>query len=101
MYLPVPNFEPTSDRVLVRKIEADKSKGGVLMPPSQKMLFEQGIIIAVGPGKKYDNGELVPVAFKAGDHVLFSGGSAADLRMENGEVLWLMTESAILGVVSQ
>ena len=79
MYLPVPMFTPTTDRVLVRKIEADKSAGGVLMPPSQKMQFEQGIVVAVGPGKIYDNGEQKPVACKPGDKVMFSGTSAASV----------------------
>lgn len=99
MYLPIPDFIPTANRILVRKIVVDKSKGGVLMPPSQKMLFEQGVVVSAGPGEKNTLGEVVPLSCKVGDHVLFAGGSAADVRMENGEILWLMTESAILGIV--
>lgn len=99
MYLPVPEFTPTSNRVLVRKIEIDK-KNGVLLPPSQKMMFERGIVVSTGPGERVE-GKLVPLAVKKGDQVLYSGGSAADIKMENGETLWLMTESAILGIVNE
>lgn len=98
MYIQIPEFNPTSDRILVRKITQETSKGGVLMPPSTKMLFEQGIVVKAGPGK-YIDGVFVPVTLKEGDKVLFSGGSAADIRMESGETLWLMTESAVLGIV--
>lgn len=98
MYNPIPMFTPTSDRVLVRKYEPTETSGGILLHPSSKMQFERGEVIKTGPGRLLESGKRIPVACEEGDTVLYSGTSAADIRIGK-ETLWLMTESAILGVV--
>lgn len=97
MYQVIPAFTPTDNRVLVRKIEVT-AQGAVLLPPSTKMMFERGEVVSKGPGRVCEaTGQRIPIACEVGDIVVYSGGSAADIRQEK-ETLWLMTESAILGI---
>ncbi len=93
------NFKPLHDRVLVRRIEGDeKTSGGLIIPDSAKEKPQEGEIIAVGEGARKDSGELIPMAVKAGDRVLFGKWSGTEVKID-GEDLLIMKESDILGVV--
>jgi chaperonin GroES len=93
------NFKPLHDRVLVKRIESDaKTAGGLIIPDSAKEKPQEGEVIAVGEGARKDSGELIPMAVKAGDRILFGKWSGTEVKL-NGEDLLIMKESDILGVV--
>ena len=92
-------FTPLHDRVLVRRIESDeKTSGGLIIPDSAKEKPAEGEIIAAGEGARKDSGELIPMAVKAGDKVLFGKWSGTEVKID-GEDLLIMKESDILGTL--
>ena len=92
-------FTPLHDRVLVRRIEGEeKTKGGLIIPDTAKEKPAEGEIVSVGEGARKDSGELIPMAVKAGDTVLFGKWSGTEVRID-GEELLIMKESDILGIM--
>ena len=92
-------FTPLHDRVLVRRIEGEeKTAGGLIIPESAKEKPAEGEIISAGEGTRKDNGELIPMAVKAGDKVLFGKWSGTEVTID-GEELLIMKESDILGLL--
>ncbi len=92
-------FKPLHDRVLVRRIESDeKTKGGLIIPDSAKEKPSEGEVIAAGEGGRKDSGELIDMAVKAGDRILFGKWSGTEVTLD-GEELLIMKESDILGIV--
>lgn len=93
-------FKPLHDRVLVRRIEGeDKTKGGLIIPDSAKEKPSEGEIVSVGEGARKDSGELIEMAVKAGDRILFGKWSGTEITLD-GEELLIMRESDILGIVT-
>ena len=92
-------FTPLHDRVLVRRIEGEeKTAGGLIIPESAKEKPAEGEIISAGEGARKDNGELIPMAVKAGDKVLFGKWSGTEVTID-GEELLIMKESDIRGLL--
>ena len=92
-------FRPLYDRLVVRRIEAEeKTAGGVIIPDTAKEKPQEGEVLAVGPGARSENGELVPLEVKAGDRILFGKWSGTEIRLE-GEDLLIMKESDVLGIL--
>jgi chaperonin GroES len=92
-------FTPLHDRVLVRRIESEeKTKGGLIIPDSAKEKPSEGEVVACGPGARKDSGELIEMAVKAGDRVLFGKWSGTEVTID-GEELLIMKESDILGIL--
>lgn len=92
-------FKPLHDRVLVRRLESEeKTAGGLIIPDSAKEKPAEGEIIAAGEGARKDSGELIPMAVKAGDKVLFGKWSGTEVTID-GEELLIMKESDILGLL--
>jgi chaperonin GroES len=91
---------PLHDRVLVRRIEGEeKTKGGLIIPDSAKEKPAEGEIIAIGAGARKDSGELIPMAVKVGDKVLFGKWSGTEVTVDGQELL-MMKESDVLGILS-
>jgi chaperonin GroES len=94
-------FTPLHDRVVVRRIEGEeKTKGGLIIPDTAKEKPSEGEVIAVGEGARKESGELIPMAVKAGDRILFGKWSGTEVKIE-GEDLLIMKESDILGVITE
>ena len=92
-------FTPLHDRVLVRHIESDeKTSGGLIIPDSAKEKPAEGEIVSVGEGARKDSGELIPMAVKSGDKILFGKWSGTEVKID-GEELLIMKESDILGIM--
>jgi chaperonin GroES len=92
-------FTPLHDRVLVRRIEGDeKTAGGLIIPDSAKEKPAEGEVIACGEGARKDSGELIAMAVKAGDKVLFGKWSGTEVTID-GEELLIMKESDIMGLL--
>ncbi|MHA6325360.1 co-chaperone GroES [Roseivivax sp. CAU 1753] len=93
-------FKPLHDRVLVRRVESDdKTKGGLIIPETAKEKPAEGMIVACGEGARKDSGELIAMAVKEGDKVLFGKWSGTEVTID-GEELLIMKESDILGVIA-
>lgn len=93
-------FTPLHDRVLVRRIESEaKTAGGLIIPDSAKEKPSEGLVVACGEGARKDNGELIAMAVKAGDRILFGKWSGTEVTVE-GEELLIMKESDILGIIT-
>ena len=93
-------FKPLHDRVLVRRVQSDeKTKGGLIIPDSAKEKPAEGEIVACGEGARKDSGELIAMAVKAGDRVLFGKWSGTEVKID-GEELLIMKESDIMGVIA-
>lgn len=93
-------FRPLHDRVVVRRIDAqEKTKGGIIIPDTAKEKPQEGEVVAVGPGGRDENGKLIAMDLKAGDHVLFGKWSGTEVKLDGDELL-IMKESDIMGVIA-
>ena len=93
-------FTPLHDKVLVKRTEEEeKSAGGIVLPGSATEKPSQGEVIAVGPGKKSENGDLSPVGVAVGDTVIFGQYGGNEIKIDGDEYL-ILSESDIFGVVS-
>jgi len=87
---------PYGDRVLVRPQAAeDKTSFGIIIPDQAKEKPEQGVVVAVGPGKRGHDNELIPVAVKVGDTVLLKKYAYEEVKI-NGVEYYLASEDGIL-----
>jgi chaperonin GroES len=92
-------LKPLHDRVLVRRTESEeKTAGGLIIPESAKEKPSEGEIVAAGPGARKDSGELIEMAVKTGDKILFGKWSGTEVTIE-GEELLMMKESDIMGII--
>ncbi len=93
-------IRPLQDRVIVKRIEdeAEKTKGGIIIPDTAKEKPQQGKIIAAGKGKLNDDGKLTPLDVKVGDRILFGKYSGSEIKLDGEEHL-IMREEDILGVI--
>ena len=95
------NFRPLHDRVVVKRIdEEEKTAGGIIIPDTAKEKPMQGEIVAAGPAKRNDNGDVSPLDVKAGDLVIFGKWSGTEVTIDGQELL-IMNESDIMGVLAK
>ncbi|MDE1172964.1 MAG: co-chaperone GroES [Parvibaculaceae bacterium] len=93
-------FRPLHDRVLVRRVEEEtKTAGGIIIPDTAQEKPSKGEIIAVGAGTRTEDGKILPLDVKAGDHVLFGKWSGTEVKIDGTEYL-IMKESDILGIIA-
>ena len=95
-------IQPLADRVLVKRQDEDvKSPAGIIIPDTaQKEKSKRGIIVAVGPGKYGDEGDLIPMMVKVGAKVYFNSGWDNEVKMQDDESeYFLVHESDILAII--
>ncbi|CAI8960571.1 chaperonin GroES [Pseudomonas sp. BT76 TE3572] len=93
-------LRPLHDRVVIRRSEEEKkTAGGIVLPGSAAEKPNQGEVLAVGPGKVLDNGEVRALSVKVGDKVVFGPYSGSNTVKVDGEDLVVMAENEILAVV--
>jgi chaperonin GroES len=93
-------IRPLHDRVIVKRLEEErKSAGGIVIPDNVAEKPDQGEVIAVGPGKRNDEGKREPLDVKVGDRILFGKYSGTTVKIEGTEYL-VMREEDIMGVVA-
>jgi chaperonin GroES len=94
-------IRPLNDRILVKRLEEEeKTKGGIIIPDSAKEKPMEGKIIAVGKGKKTEDGKLVKLEVKAGDRILFSKYAGTEVNIDGVEHI-IMREDDILGIIEK
>ena len=92
-------IRPLNDRILVKRLEEEETtKGGIIIPDSAKEKPAEGEVVAVGPGKTDDKGDVVHMQLKVGDRVLFSKYGGTDVKLD-GEDYLIMREDDVLGVL--
>lgn len=94
-------IRPLNDRVVVKRVDEETtSAGGIVLPGTAAEKPSQGKVVAVGPGKTLDNGQVKALDLKVGDLVLFGqyGGQTVKVK---GEELLILSESEIFGVIEK
>lgn len=92
-------IKPLGDRVVIKRSEEkEKTKGGILLPDTAKERPQEGKIVAVGEGKKSDEGKVIPLTLKVGDMVLYGKYSGTEITVDEQEYL-IMREDDILAVI--
>lgn len=92
-------IKPLGDRVLVEPQEdKEQKKGGIIIPDSAKEKPMQGKVIAVGPGKRDDNGKLIPMNVKKGDTILLPKYGGTEVKIDDKEYQ-IVREDDILGII--
>lgn len=92
-------FRPLHDRVVVKRVENEtKTASGIIIPDTAAEKPQQGEVIAVGPGARGDDNEIVALDVKVGDRILFGKWSGTEVKID-GEDLLIMKESDIMGVL--
>ncbi|MCI5051725.1 MAG: co-chaperone GroES [Simkaniaceae bacterium] len=91
--------KPLGNRILVKRAEAEKTKGGIFLPESSKEKPKKGEVIAAGPGKANDKGILEPMQVKVGDQVLFTSYAGTEVKAQDECEYLIMSEEDVLAVV--
>lgn len=92
-------FRPLHDRVVVKRVDSEtKTAGGIIIPDTAAEKPQQGEVVAVGPGARGDDNEIVALDVKVGDRVLFGKWSGTEVKVD-GQDLLIMKESDIMGVL--
>ena len=92
-------IKPLNDRVIVKRIDEDqKTSGGIIIPDTAKEKPQEGEVVAVGPGKRDDDGKKTALEVKAGDRVLFGKYAGTEIKID-GEEHVFMREDDILGIL--
>ena len=92
-------FRPLHDRVVIRRLDAEeKTAGGIIIPDTAQEKPMEGEVVAVGPGARNEQGQIVALEVKAGDRILFGKWSGTEVKLD-GEELLIMKESDIMGII--
>ena len=94
------NLRPLQDRIIVKRVEEEsKTAGGLFIPETAKEKPQRGEIVAVGNGKKTEDGKVLPLDVKVGDTVLFGKYAGTEIKVDGEEYL-MMREDDLLAVVA-
>ena len=89
-------LKPLGDKVVVKRIEAETTtKGGIVLPDTAKEKPQRGTILAVGPGRQLDSGELATPTVKKGDQVIFSSFAGTEITVDGDEMLIMSTDDIL------
>ncbi len=92
-------IRPLYDRIVVKRVETQEQKvGGLFIPDSAKEKPQEGEVVAVGKGKRLEDGKVVPLDVQVGDRILFGKYSGSDIKLDNEEYL-IMREEEVLGIL--
>jgi chaperonin GroES len=94
-------FSPLQDRILIRRIDSEqKTAGGIIIPGTAQEKPQQGEVVAVGGGKRNEDGKVQPVDLKKGDRILFGKYSGSEIKLDGIEHL-ILREEEVLGVLEE
>jgi chaperonin GroES len=95
----ITNIRPLYDRIVVKRIEQQETTDrGIVIPDSAKEKPQEGEVLAVGRGKRLEDGKLVALDVKSGDHILFAKYSGSEIQLDGAEYL-IMREDDVLGIL--
>jgi chaperonin GroES len=91
--------QPLGDRILAKRVEVDETvKGGIIIPDTAKEKPLEAVIVAVGPGKKNEDGQIIKMEVKKGQHILVGKYAGTDVKID-GEEHIIVREDDVLGIV--
>lgn len=95
------DIRPLYDRIVVKRVEESESKsaGGLIIPDSAKEKPQEGKVVAVGNGKKTEDGKVIPLDVKVGDKILFGKYSGSDIKIGTEEYM-IMREDEVLAILT-
>jgi chaperonin GroES len=94
-------LQPLQDRIVVRRVEEEeKTRGGLIIPDSAKERPLEGEVVAVGSGKRLDDGTVVALDVKQGDRVLFGKYAGTEIKLDGVDHL-ILREEEVLGIVEK
>jgi chaperonin GroES len=94
------NLKPLADRVVVESLEEEeKTAFGIVLPETAKEKPQKGKILAVGPGRKDDEGKVIPMDVQVGDVVLYAKYSGTEIKLSSDKSVLVLRESDILAIV--
>jgi chaperonin GroES len=92
-------LRPLHDRILVERLtEGEQKRGGIIIPDSAKEKPQRGTVVAVGNGKRLEDGTVTPLDVKVGDQILFGKYSGSEVTVDDSEYL-ILREDEVLAVV--
>ena len=92
-------IRPLYDRIVVKRIEEmETTRNGIVIPDSAKEKPQEGEVVAVGKGKRLEDGKVVPLDVQVSDRILFGKYSGSDIKLDGDEFL-IMREDEVLGVL--
>lgn len=95
------NLKPLGSRVVIEPIEQEEvTAGGIVIPDTAKEKPQQGVILAVGPGDRDDDGKYIPMDVKVGDKVLFAKYAGTEIKID-GKKLLILRESDLLAIIEK
>ncbi|MDZ4799089.1 MAG: co-chaperone GroES [Bryobacteraceae bacterium] len=94
------NIRPLYDRIVVKRLDSqdEKTASGLFIPDSAKEKPQEGEVVAVGKGKRLDDGKVVSLDVQVGDRILFGKYSGSEIKIDGQELL-IMREDEVLGVL--
>ena len=94
------NMQPLHDRVLIKRIDEQETvRGGIIIPDSAKEKPQEGQVVAVGNGKRLEDGKILPLELQEGDRVLFGKYSGTEIKLDDEDYL-ILKEEEILGITA-
>jgi chaperonin GroES len=95
------NIRPLYDRIVVKRIETqdEKTASGLIIPDSAKEKPQEGEVVAVGKGKRLEDGKVVTLDVQVGDRILFGKYSGSEIKLDGNEFL-IMREDEVLGILN-
>jgi chaperonin GroES len=95
------NIRPLHDRIVVQRVDEEETlASGIIIPDSAKEKPQKGKVIAIGKGKRSDDGKLIPLDVEVGDSILFGKYSGSEIKLDGVEYM-IMREDEVLGVFSK
>ena len=95
------NIRPLHDRIVVKRVDEQETlASGIIIPDSAKEKPQKGEVIAVGKGKRSDDGKLIKLDVEVGDSILFGKYSGSEIKLDGVEYM-IMREDEVLGVFSK
>jgi len=94
------NLKPLADRVIVEPMEEEEvTPSGIVLPETAKEKPQKGTLIAVGPGRRDEQGKVIPMDVKVGDVVLYAKYAGTEVKLDGGRKVLVLRESDILAIV--
>ena len=96
------NLRPLADRLIVEPIEQEeKTASGIILPETAKEKPQEGKVLAVGPGRKGEEGERIPMDVKEGDRVLYAKYAGTEVKLPDDRKVLVLKESDVLAIVEK
>ena len=95
------NLKPLGDRIVVKVVNhEEKTRGGIVLPDTDKEKPTEGEVIAVGTGKVLENGQKLPLEVKVGDRIIFSKYAGTEVKLDGDEYV-IFSERDVLAIIEK